>query len=785
MSADESRSELRRGRPVEKKILHAGPARDLRDAVYRLYAEADRPQLTELAKQIAADDDLPGSPGKDLIGKIISGDGLASGQNTVTVAVALARAAGRERIAQLAEQVRRLWIAAATTEQPAPPSADRLGRPVGECDPLMLEVHPAIHVPGSQSASVLPPYVLRIHDTRLREIVDGMLDDKRSRLVTLVGGSSTGKTRGGWELARYLDSKQPGRWRLWHPYDPTRPQAALAELEKAGPGTIIWLNEAQNYLMPPDPVLAEQVAAGLRTVLADSGRGPVLVLATLWPDYWTALTTHPPAGDPDLYAQARDLLIGSAVTLPDVFTAAEIAGLGGPGIDARLRYAADHAENGRITQYLAGAHEVEERFRTALDTTPGVRALLQVAIDARRLGFPVALPHALLEQAAPGYLDDHDWDALGDDWLESALAYTAQPCKGARGLLTRIRVRPGEPSLSGGQPCYRLADYLEQLGGTERGGVFPPDSLWRTFITTVTDSGLLRTLGRQAELRGRYQHAIWLYRQAADRGDTDALLELARMRERAGDSAGAQALAVKVADRGNTRALQFLASMRQAAGDSAGAEALAVQAADRGDTYALLELARMRERAGNSAAAQALYQQAASHGDAYAPLELARMRERVGNSAGAQALYQQAADRGNTRALLELARKRERGGDSAGAQALYRQAADTEDTSAFLASPHVGVGRGQRWRAHPGRAGRRPRRYEGAAVPGPATRGGQRQRRSAEPVPAGRRPRGHLRAAGTGQDAGVGRGQRRCAGPVPAGRRHGEYQRAVVAGQDV
>jgi hypothetical protein len=49
---------------------------------------------------------------------------------------------------------------------------------------------------------LLPAYVPRAHDARLREIVDGMLDDGRSRLITLVGGSSTGKPAPGGSLAR-------------------------------------------------------------------------------------------------------------------------------------------------------------------------------------------------------------------------------------------------------------------------------------------------------------------------------------------------------------------------------------------------------------------------------------------------------------------------------------------------------------------------------------------------------------------------------------------------------
>src|SRR4051812_23354549 len=117
MSADESRPPpRRRPRPVKKTALLAGPVRDFRDAGYRLYAEADNPALAQLAKQIADDDDLEGSPGKDLIGKVISGDGVAGQQDTVTVAVALARAAGREDVVQIAEQIRHLWMVAATVE---------------------------------------------------------------------------------------------------------------------------------------------------------------------------------------------------------------------------------------------------------------------------------------------------------------------------------------------------------------------------------------------------------------------------------------------------------------------------------------------------------------------------------------------------------------------------------------------------------------------------------------------------------------------------------------------
>ena len=67
-------------------------------------------------------------------------------------------------------------------------------------------------------------------------------------------------------------------------------------------------------------------------------------------------------------------------------------------------------------------------------------------MDARRLGMGVGLPQAFLAAAAPGYLTGAQWDALGEDWLEQALAYTSVPSKGASGPLTRIRARPAAPA---------------------------------------------------------------------------------------------------------------------------------------------------------------------------------------------------------------------------------------------------------------------------------------------------------------------------------------------------
>jgi hypothetical protein len=113
MSSDERRS-VRRPRPITRVDLPLGPAKDLNDAIYDLYLAADTPRLDEIVASVAelADElDLPGKPGRDTVDRIIGGDGVRTQQDTVSVAVVLAHAAGRDP-AVVADGVRGLWRAA-------------------------------------------------------------------------------------------------------------------------------------------------------------------------------------------------------------------------------------------------------------------------------------------------------------------------------------------------------------------------------------------------------------------------------------------------------------------------------------------------------------------------------------------------------------------------------------------------------------------------------------------------------------------------------------------------
>ncbi|MGY5129006.1 S1 family peptidase [Streptomyces nigrescens] len=250
---------------------------------------------------------------------------------------------------------------------------------------LVLEVHPAIEADGEgQALGTLPPYLHRPGvDDQLHEVVS--VAQRHSRMVMLVGGSSTGKTRAAWEAIR---SCFPDGWRLWHPLTPDRPISALEALRagRVGPRTVIWLNESQLYLSPRSH--GEEVAVVLQELLADHEVAPVLILGSLWPSYWRELTAkpeaepdQPPPDDPHAAARA---LLGQAtvINLPDAFAEEDL--LTHKRLldsDPRLTLAAGSA-GGRITQFLAGAPELIRRYQQA---PPPARAVAWAAMDARRL----------------------------------------------------------------------------------------------------------------------------------------------------------------------------------------------------------------------------------------------------------------------------------------------------------------------------------------------------------------------------------------------------------------
>ncbi|MBM9508025.1 hypothetical protein [Actinacidiphila acididurans] len=483
----------------------------MKGLLYEVYRAAGTPSLDEIVKDITEDNELPGAPGRDTVRRCISDPTVPPRQaDVVAIARVLARRAAMDAD-DLAARIRNLWVEAGT--------AQAAGRPIGEFDDRLvmddLEVHPSLDTAVGQGLDMLPAYVPRSHDNRLAAVVQAAREG-RSGIVVLVGGSSTGKTRALWDAVKGL----PHGWRLWHPLAPTRADALLAGLINVAPQTVVWLNEAQDYLQPAP--LGEQVAAGLRTLLNDPVRGPVLVVATLWPGHWETLTASGAA-----HAQARELLSGHEIHVPDAFTQADLARLAEYApTDPRLRAAADHAADAQIAQYLAGAPVLLARYRASRGIT---RGLIHAAMDARRLGAGPYLPLAWLVDAAPAYLTDTEWNAItagGMEWLASVLEYLT-PRDGVPGILTPVstgkprnqrisRARTGSPEPTQGprSPLYQLADYLGQHARTERRAQIPPIGFWTAAAMRAhpADKG---ALGRSAQDRGLYRDAAQLYKYAA------------------------------------------------------------------------------------------------------------------------------------------------------------------------------------------------------------------------------------------------------------------------------
>ena len=161
-------------------------------------------------------------------------------------------------------------------------------------DPFALEVHRPVHADDPHART-------------------GVAADVRAaRARPAAGGSGAGRgggqQRGRGAGGRVLDRQDPGvlggagtapgaagAVAAVASDRPVPPGGSLARAAAIGPRTVIWLNEAQFYLDAPGG-LGERVAAGLRELLRDPARAPVLVLATLWPEFWARLDRSSPSG---------------------------------------------------------------------------------------------------------------------------------------------------------------------------------------------------------------------------------------------------------------------------------------------------------------------------------------------------------------------------------------------------------------------------------------------------------------------------------------------------------
>ncbi|MFF5109656.1 tetratricopeptide repeat protein [Streptosporangium sp. NPDC000509] len=653
----------RRPLPITRSQVPPGPLRDLRDLLYELYMEAGAPALDDIAGEISHELPGPGAPERDTVRRILTSAEIPSDQADLTAVITvLARLAGRDP-AVAADRGRELWRSARLTSAAGSPGHRR-----SSADPFSLGVHRAIDA-GAEAVGmgVLPVYVPRPHDDHLAAVVRRAVAG-RSAVAMLVGDSSTGKTRACLEAVRLL----PGGWRLWHPADPVHPEAIAVALASLPPRTVVWLDESQSYLLTPAGDLGERVAAGLRALVDDPERGPVLVLGTLWPEYWAALTEVPTTGGAPR-AQARALVTGAAIHVPDRFTGSHLEAVHGAARgDPRLERAYVGARDGRITQYLTGVPGMVERYRNA---PAPARAVIETAMDARRVGAGPALSHALLKTAAFDCLTGYEYGALPRDWFERALAYAC----GVHGPLTRVGPHHDEPSAS---RRYRLANHLEQLGRAERRTRPVPAALWDALAFHAAPEDLPR-LAAQARTRGLYHHALLLYGAATAAGDPDAPRQAIDLLGETGRTEEALTWLRFHGEQDDAWALGRSAAVLDGAGHRERAITAYLRAAEAGDPDAPRKAITLLVDEGRTGEAIAWPRAHGWFGDVGLPVWTAALLDRAGYYEEALIAYRYAAKLGNADAPEWLASLLYRTGHGQQALVACRRAVRTGDGHAL------------------------------------------------------------------------------------------------------
>jgi predicted negative regulator of RcsB-dependent stress response len=532
------------------------------------------------------------------------------------------------------DAAQRPWLAAwervATAHQPRPAGAER----VRQARPRLLGVHAAIQVPSATGE--LPAYVPRDLDADLRAALTAAA--VQGGFVLLVGGSSVGKTRALHEAIQAHLSE----WWLLHPAEtPAIADHAIGPT----PRTVLWLDELQRFLNHP-----AGLPAGTLRQLITAG---TVVVATLWPDEYSMRTIRPLAGQPDPYANDRELLhLAHVIRVPDTLSPAERRrGETLAPTDQRLCIALDAIDAG-FTQVLAAGPALIQHWEQAADCYG--KAVITAALDARRVGAHHPATRDFLQAAAPAYLTQHQQATAPPDWLDRGFAYATTALHGATACLTPV---PAGMGRIGG---YTIADYLHQHVRRSRRTTLLPDLVWQALINHHHPDDV-RRLANSAHRLDRPGDAIALYQRAAagdeydmrlacllrEQGRVDELRELAA----AGDDYAAARLADVLREQGRVDELRELV----AAGDDYAAGWLADVLREQGRVDELRELVA----AGNTSAAGWLVEVLAEQGG----VDELGERAAAGDGYAALRLADVLVERGHVEEALQLLRDRAANGD--------------------------------------------------------------------------------------------------------------------------
>ena len=470
-------------------------------------------------------------------------------------------------------------------------------------DRAVLGIHPAIPLPPGADPALsrdLPLYIPRDIDASLRAWATAHCDTGGFLLLT--GPAAVGKSRSAYQLIRDIFPD----WPLLMPataeqlvtYNRTTPTTA---------GLIVWLNEIQDYLGP-----GGLTAASIRRLL--NSPQPVIIIGTIWPARYDALTAQPPAStstsspdslltaDPSREAREILTILADRKDLPAELSpdeqrrAASIAQL-----DPRIAEALADPDV-RVTETLAAAPNLISRWVSAAN--PYGAAVITAATAARRCGHPQPLPPEVLQPLAQDALTPALLAQANVEWFTSAVEWARQPVRGRAAPLTPQAIIPAV--ISGDN----VSDILVQhaAGDPTAPWHHVPETVWRRLIDKATPQACVSIADAAYPKRHSHhtpitQHAL---EKAADAGNLDAMFMLALMLHDRKDPGLAERWYRKAADSGHSGAMYYLGFLLADQGDIEHAERWYRKAANAGNFGAMSNLAVLLQGTGTHRGSQAV-----------------------------------------------------------------------------------------------------------------------------------------------------------------------------------
>lgn len=379
-------------------------------------------------------------------------------------------------------------------------TGDRLRREpaltVGELHPVdALGIWEAVDPehPDSHAPTDLTRYVLRAHDHALRQV---LREHDGNRLVVLVGGAATGKTRAAYEGVK---AELP----RWPVFVPDTAEGLLALLHDPAAAGVVWVDGVQDFLA--DDAVGAEIARAMRERLSTDvppGTMTMVLLATMSREHeWSPLqlgAADVPPGPQRAVRREAARLLGhrrtTNVAVPDEFVPETRADLDeAVRRDPRMASAVAGGSTA-LTQNLTGGPSLVTRHEIMIGTPAGL--VVTLAVDASRCGHRRPLPAALLLRLLTAHLGG-DQRASADDGLREA----TEPVRGARAL-TPTRADDSE------ETAYRVHPYLVAHLARDRA---PGAELWTMVIDGATPSQLGR-IGAEAERRLLWAQAETAFR---------------------------------------------------------------------------------------------------------------------------------------------------------------------------------------------------------------------------------------------------------------------------------